>query len=63
MKNRYYRFDTAISFIDFHRFPLSIDTNHLTIEFYRLTSPGYISNVTQKCRCSYFELGLPVFVL
>ena len=29
MKNRYYRFDTAIKFIDFHRFPLSIVKNLL----------------------------------
>ena len=36
MKNRYYRFDTAIYFIDFHRFPLPIEKNHLiAIDFYR----------------------------
>ena len=32
---------TAIWFIDFHRFPLSIDKNHLIAsDFYRLTTPG-----------------------
>ena len=36
MKNRKYRFDTAIQFIDFHQFPLSIDKNHLiATDFYR----------------------------
>ena len=36
MKNRYYQFDTAIWFIDFHRLSLSIDKNHLiAIDFYR----------------------------
>ena len=35
MKNRQYRFDTAIYFIDFHWFPLLIDKNHLiAIDFY-----------------------------
>ena len=43
MKNRYYRFNTAIWLIDFHRFPLSIDKNHLiAIDFYRLTTPAFI---------------------
>ena len=40
-KNRY----TAIKFIDFLRFPLSIDQNHLiATDFYRLTTPGMHNN-------------------
>ena len=36
MKNQQHRFDTAIKFINFHRFLLSIDKNHLiAIDFYR----------------------------
>ena len=46
MKNRSYRFDTAILFTDFYRFPLSIDKNHLIAtdfyryRFYRLSTPA-----------------------
>ena len=49
MKNRQYRFDTAIQFIDFHRFPLSIDKNHLiATDFYRLTTPEYALIIWEK---------------
>ena len=35
--------DTAIQFIYFHRFPLSIDKNHLiATDFYLLTTPSLI---------------------
>ena len=50
MKNRYYRFDQAIQFVDFHRFPLSIDKNHLiATDFFLLITPGneHIPRVTQ----------------
>ena len=43
-----YRFDTAIQFIDFHRFPLSIDENHsIASDFYQLTTPG-LTTVSTK---------------
>ena len=49
VKNRQYRFDTAIKFIDFHQFPLSIDKNHLiATDFYRLTTPGNKRGVYSK---------------
>ena len=35
--------DPAIQFIDFHRFPLSIDKNYLiATDFYLLTTPSLI---------------------
>ena len=51
MRNRYYGFDTANKFVDFHPFPLSIDKNHLiAINFYRCPlnwgSAYYISGFT-----------------
>ena len=46
MKNGWYQFDTAIKFIDIHRFHSSMDKNHLSAtEFYRLTTPGIQSHI------------------
>ena len=42
-----YRFDKAISFIDFHRFPLSIDKNHMiATDFYQLITPCVLAKST-----------------
>ena len=33
------------------------------LSLYKVYTNPYNSNVTQQCRCSYFELGLPVIML
>ena len=65
MKNR---FDIAIQFIDFHRFPLSIDKNHLiATDFYRFLSitlsstPGTVTLASHTHIRSLIDILTKVF--
>ena len=64
MKNRKYQFDTAIQFIDLHRFPLSIDKNHLiATDFYWLTTPGIKAPKTKNWLHHTWNVALVTVVL
>ena len=57
MRNRYYGFDTANKFVDFHPFPLSIDKNHLiAINFYRcrFLSIDYSGTSVNSVQCPLY---------